>query len=154
MTDTFNEPVSRRHSSLIPAVVVCGLAIVCFIGIGKFVAWQIQNRPAAEVFFEKVASNLDHGDPVADVQRELGESKLLTWDDVPGWVTAIQQRKQFYPDGMETTDKFLHYSVADANGNNEEWYLQFRDGKLINFQPTDLPATYAEGRAGIAGLSQ
>ena len=152
-TDT----AKRCRNWLLPMIGVFGLVLVCVIGSAEYFAWINRTRPVAEVFYEKAVAELRPGTSIAEVKHLFGDSTLLTRDDVPGWVTSIivdPRRAKYNPDGIEPADKFLYYRVADRNGNNEEWYLQFRNSKLVNFEPKDYPATYADSRKGLVGLSR
>jgi hypothetical protein len=151
------EPANRRREWLLPVVLVSGLLICCVLGFVQFEKWVERRRPAAEVFYEKAMAKLQRGTSIKEVAQLFGESKVLTRDDVPGWVVSliVDPRANIYnPDGIESEDKFLHYSVTAASGNNEEWYFQFRNGKLVNHEPTLYPATYAKSQETIVGLSR
>jgi hypothetical protein len=154
MNDTDTE--KRYRNWLLPMIVVLGLVLLCVVGSAEYFAWVNRTRPAAQVFYEKAVAELQPGASIADVKQLFGDSKLLTRDDVPGWVTSIivdPRCSKYNPDGIESTDKFLYYPVADRNGNIDEWYLQFRNNRLVNFDPKDYPTAYAESRKGILGLS-
>lgn len=85
-----------------------------------------------------LSTQLDSGNSVREVTALLGKGerasnehvdRLLRWRDAEG------QRKFFdasFPEGVEKTDVFLFYP-AEPKGS---YRLQFRDGKLINFDPS------------------
>lgn len=77
-----------------------------------------QIRPGASQ--ENVVSVLGPGEPVKDAQK---------------FRAAIRRRPHGFPDGVTDRDTFLRYRCAGG-----ATYLQFRDGRLINHDPSRIEA--------------
>ena len=79
---------------------------------------------------------LKPGDSIEHVNRLLGSG------DEGDRTTLLRVQKTFarkvpasYPDGVEDGDRFLEYDAPD----NCSIILQFRDNRLINFDPGKVP---------------
>lgn len=76
------------------------------------------------------------GDSVARVERLLGpgdrkdQAKQLSFTKL-----CAERAPKFYPDGVQEGDEFLAFHAAD----NCSISLQFRNGKLVNHNPKDIP---------------
>jgi hypothetical protein len=148
---------AKKRYWILPVLFGLCFVLVVMSGLALMATWLRQQRPAAELFYERAVAEVRPGASMAEIKQLFGESKALARDDVPGSVTSMivdPRWAKYNPDGIEPTDKFLCYSVADQDGNSEEWYLQFRGEKLVNFDAMDFPATYAESRQAIVGLSR
>ncbi len=141
---------NRQQRWLVPGLLLCAFFICCVLGVLQM--WQ---RSAAEVLYEKVVENVVPGTTLVKIQQKLGSGTILSADQVAGWVTAdMADRPEMYPDGFETTDQFLRYYVVNPQGTNDQWYFQFRGGKLVNHNSTLYPETYAQLQSSIVGLSK
>ena len=85
---------------------------------------------------EKLAAYVRLGQSVEHVQAILGKGVLLTQDDnrerLHQPIQLTRANREHFPDGVNVEDVFLFYEIT----SNEELYLQFRDNRLINFDPS------------------
>jgi hypothetical protein len=135
---------------------VAGLCLSLLVGLTSLfiVKWLHLSSPA-QLFYEKVMTEIRPGDSKAVVMRLCGETKVLKRDGVPSWVSSsAASQAAAFPDGLEPDDEFLYFPVKDERGNQQEWYFQFRNDMLVNFNPADYPATYKQFRAQFIGLAR
>jgi hypothetical protein len=80
------------------------------------------------------------GDTVESIESLLGPGKHIT---DPGWrrsvAAFVARAPSGYPDGLDPEDEFRGF----ASGPGNSTILQFRDGHLINFKPSDFVGTAA-----------
>lgn len=89
----------------------------------------------AESFFEALHKEIKPGDSRARVQQLLGPG-VAPADKAPVLAATrklAEQNPARVPDGVRDTDEFLGYRY----GRRSIGFLQFRDGKLVNFSPRD-----------------
>lgn len=147
-SDTESESFRRQFLGkfgLRRVFVAVGCAVVILIGF----SWLNHSNSESLSFTEIVVGELTAGSSIDDVRQLLGKSEILEIGNVPSWAKSWDERSQdYFPAGVQSGDTFLHYFVPNEAGS-DEWYFQFRDGKLVNFDP----AWYAESRSLIAGLA-
>jgi hypothetical protein len=143
VSESFRQFLRRSRVKSIVAVVGCTVSIlVC-------VLWFNRPKSEAEAFQRKVVGELTAGRSINEVQQLLGDSEILGIDEVPSWAKSWEKHdREYFPDGVQFDDCFLHYVVSNGRSSNE-WYFHFRDGKLVNFDP----AWYVESSDLIVGLA-
>jgi hypothetical protein len=76
------------------------------------------------------------GCTMAEIQQSLGDGVVVTEKGrlrlVAVFEEAAKRSPEFYPDGAKPHDQFVGYKF----GLNT-FYLQFRDGVLVNFNPRE-----------------
>jgi hypothetical protein len=76
------------------------------------------------------------GDSVAQVERLLGTGDRKVHEKMLVAQRLFAERSPAHdPDGVELTDELIAFHAMD----NCSVILQFRDGRLINFIPSDVP---------------
>lgn len=94
----------------------------------------------SESFFRVLNQSIRPGYTIAEVQRLLGPEWTAPTSSDPAAVNNIRLqiakdgrvKSPDNPDGVQSGDKFLFYSLDDYT---RDFNLQFRHGKLINFDP-------------------
>ena len=72
------------------------------------------------------------GQSMDEVQAALGQGQRIGSDEVPGSIANLIARR--WPSTtIEESDEFLFYEAQHTKGSRDQHYLQFRGGKLINF---------------------
>lgn len=121
-----------RKRVAIPLVLVIGLAIA-LLAVKQW-DWTPKN-----IRMWRQVCSLKPGDLVEDVQQQLrafGSSELMMEADLPKHIrSSLGANPKYNPDGVDPNDRYLGYRVKTAQGSYDEAYLQFRNGKLINFDP-------------------
>ena len=79
-------------------------------------------------------------DSIQHVQTLLGKGR-----HAPEWVTSLRRateiHPQGFPDSVQEGDTILEYPLTYAAGSGAH-YLQFRNGKIINFDPKSFAQSH------------
>ena len=112
--------------------------LICFLLQGCSRAKHYQSHHDCESLYLVLHQQVKAGDSKAAVEQLLGIGKIPSPADKEKLLSAIkkgtQKLPQAYPDGVEDIDEFVGYGCGpeSVNCGGEIFYLQFRDGKLIN----------------------
>jgi len=110
------------------------LAYVCMTG--RFSAVVYRYTGSGKWLYSTLYHGVQNGDTIEQVERLLGPGK----EAGAKIRKALKKFAQRYPqpDGYEDSDQILGFPLSGG-----ELYLQFRNGVLINFDPTEFDK-YAE----------
>jgi len=111
-------------------------AVVIFViaGIGylRLPQTQYRNRHDYASFYRVAWSKLKPGLSYEKVASMLGPGELVTGDNRERELAQAPDIPRLYPDGLLPSDTIVSYPV----GKFRYVHLYFRDGALINFDPT------------------
>jgi hypothetical protein len=104
-------------------------------GVLASLRYRMTDSPAA--FYGAVHKRLSPGDSMGRFREVLGPGEEVIGQRREKLLSASRhfmvQSPDAYPDGVEEADVFIEYRV----GLNTGYQFQFRDGRVINFNPND-----------------
>ena len=111
-----------------------GIMLITAVSGCKASAHYRQNQDAVS-FFEALHHEIKPGDSKDRVQQLLGPGMVPPDKALVLAATRklAEQNPTRVPDGVRDSDEFLGYRY----GKRSIGFLQFRDGKLVNFSPKD-----------------
>ena len=123
--------------------------VVVFLLLGIASLWTIFSGSAPlhyRMFHDEASFNsvlhrqVKRGDSIEDVEKLLGKGR-----PAPHWATmlrrAVDGHPEGFPDAFQDGDTILEYPLKHATGSGAH-YLQFRNGKLVNFDRQSFAKTY------------
>ena len=127
----------KRSTAIVSSCLIFALAQGCSP------ARHYHEHHSGEALFRVLRKQVSKGDSVERVQELLGLQVQAVKNE--RMVNAVRKLAakfpKHYPDGAKDNDLFLACPVGD--NDNLTYYLQFRDGHLINFRRKDF-AKYEE----------
>jgi hypothetical protein len=112
------------------ALVLAGLGVLCW----KSPVLHYRIHHDGKSLYQILCRRLNHGDSYRKVLLLLGPGKEASDRNRERFFLAMQKRPEFSPDGMLPTDLLLDYPQGGACWTR----LQFRAGKLVNFDPSNF----------------
>jgi len=131
--------LSPRRWIVAIVLVVTTCAVIFAVSSAHSKARHYRKHMDAESLFAVLREEVRPGDSIQRVEALLGKgqvSRKHKWL-VASVRAAAQRFPQTYQSGVETDDEFLGYCY----GNTEAIFLQFRERRLINFDPIALKQT-------------
>ena len=113
------------------------LFAMVFIGAIVSVAWSLRfARTESQLMHRGLYESVRVGQSLNEVQASIGQGKSMRAEQVPDYLAQLIARR--WPGAtIEDDDEFLFYSTRHSSKIGTNYYLQFRDGKLINFDERD-----------------
>lgn len=123
-------------------LLTAGAAVTVFAG------WLLLSMPSEDqLMYRRLFESVRTGQTTEQVQETLGGGTLLTSHAVPQYLDQ-QIADKWEGDRIRENDEFLYYAADDANGNTWDYYLQFRESLLINFDHREY-STYDEAVTSV-----
>ncbi len=101
---------------------------------GWFSAAVYRYTGSGKWLYSALYHGVQNGDTVEEVERLLGPGQEGDSRVRSALEKFAQRNVAGYPDGYEDSDQILGFRM----GGNQELYLQFRNGLLINFDPEEF----------------
>ncbi len=96
-----------------------------------------------ESFCRVMSEEVDPGMSLDEVRDLLGTAEVVAERDrqqlVRSITDSVAQRSNSYPDGVTPSDQFLEYGLGGFGV-----YLQFREGRLVNFSRSEYEALLSQ----------
>jgi len=129
-----NHPRIAARKGLIVVGIATGLMVSAIV-VGCSKAKHYRAHHDAESLYATLHKDIKPGDSIERVEELLGIGEPPRNPEKLVAVTQkfAQRSPQSYPDGVRDGDVFLGY-----RGGNQTLYLQFREGRLINFNAKDF----------------
>jgi hypothetical protein len=128
---------SRNHNRSAFRFGLKTLFAMVFIGAIVSVAWSLRfARTESQLMHQRLYESVRVGQTLKEVQASVGQGTPMHPDEVPDYLARLIARR--WPGAkIEDDDEFLFYSTRHSNKIGTNYYLQFRGGKLINFDERD-----------------
>jgi hypothetical protein len=82
-----------------------------------------------------VSRDVPKGSDISRLETVAGTGKRVP---APDWLLRdIQNRPERYPDGWKDGDTLVSYEFP-GKGMSMIWYIQVREGRLVNYDPAEL----------------
>lgn len=135
----------KKAASIIIASAVA-IGIIAGIRYLRLPQTQYRIRHDYASFYNVALSKLKPGLSYQKVTSMLGPGELITGDNRERELKQAPDIPRLYPDGLLPSDTIVSYPV----GKLTYMHLYFRDGALINFDPTQYqkPEEFESENAG------
>ena len=118
--------------------------ITLFVACATIVVVALLHNPSihyrmftdGESLYAVLHDEMRAGDSLTHVQRRLGKGRHLTEFEKKEYrsvIPELTQMGEFFPHGVEKSDHFIAYVIYE----DVEVILQFRENRLINFNPKE-----------------
>ena len=140
MSPALNEKLSRSPPrqrltlGLVSAAAVAMILVAGYFLLTTSVNFRVFRDEASYRRF--MANCVRPGCTMAEIQQSLGDGVVVTEKGRVRLVAVFEEvarrSPEFYPDGAKPHDQFVGYKFG-----LDTFYLQFRDGVLVNFNPRE-----------------